>query len=60
MDTIDQINKIQETLRELNNQLEVLKDTLSGDTPPAFSKDSMRVKDHLKSIVDFGKRQDSR
>lgn len=55
MDAIDQITKIQEAMRELQGLLEVLKDTLTGDSPPAFNKDSMGVKKHLRSISNLAK-----
>jgi cytochrome c556 len=58
MDAIDQITKIQKAMRELQGQIEILKDILVGESPPTFSKDSMKVTKHLQSISELAKKVD--
>jgi cytochrome c556 len=58
MDAIDQITRVQEAMRELQKQIEILKDILIGESPPAFNRDSMKVTKHLQSISELAKKVD--
>jgi len=58
MDPIERINSLLETARQLQDDLEALKQDLVGDTPVKFNPNTMDVLSHMKDIAqDFKKRK---
>jgi hypothetical protein len=51
MDPIERIVSIQESLQSVINDLEALKDDLSGEAPVKTSANTMDVLSHMKDIV---------
>jgi hypothetical protein len=51
MDPIERVNSLLETVRQLQDDLEALKQDLVGDTPAKFNPNTMDVLSHMKDIV---------
>ena len=51
MDPIERVNSLIETARQLQDDLEALKQELTGDTPAKFNPNTMDVLSHMKDIV---------
>jgi len=55
MDPIERINNVQESLKRLISDLEILKKDLIGESPVSFNAESMGVADQLEDIAkNFG------
>jgi len=63
MDPVERINNVQESLKRLISDLEILKKDLIGETPVSFNAKSMGVVDQLEDIASnfrIGEKQSER